>query len=475
MNKTISAGDAKSWQLCHRRVWFDHNPPAGLSGEEDAFDLLVQQAGDQHEQRIKAQLAERGTVVEAESVAHTQALMAAATPVIYQPCAQDESLRVVGKPDFLLLTESGAYQVADAKLALSMKGRNDLQIQLGLYRRLFASRLPAMVYLGNGDVAEVDESSDAKVDLFLASMQHLLAQDEPPSAHFGYSKCGACPYREICVPGFEAEGDLPLLYGLDPRAVPGLQQQGIYRVSDLAQADPSALLDAPYFKGAAKKQRLVKQARCYLSGEFEIIAPFELPQGTWIHFDVEANPLPVTGNEVYLWGLLEPPYGDDSFQYTWSDGDRAGDYRAWCEFLDKVAAYRERYPDLILAHFANYEVTQIKTYADRYDMQDDVRVQWLLGEDSPLFDMRDVLTRSFVLPLKSYGLKAVCKAKNLVDFQWELSESGSQWSVVRYVDYLNGSALEERELIKREILTYNRDDVKATRALELWLRRLSDR
>ena len=119
-------------------------------------------------------------------------------------------------------------------------------------------------------------------------------------------------------------------------------------------------------------------------------------------------------------------------------------------------------------------VTQIKTYAKRYDMQDDARVLWLLGEDSPLFDMRDVLTQSLVLPLKSYGLKPVCKAKELVNFQWELSESGSQWSVVRYVDYLKCQNEGERAAIQQEILSYNRDDVKATRALELWLRTLDD-
>lgn len=45
--------------------------------------------------------------------------------------------------------------------------------------------------------------------------------------------------------------------------------------------------------------------------------------------------------------------------------------------------------------------------------------------------------------------------------------------MVRYVDYLNSGDCVEREAIKQEILTYNRDDVKASRALELWLRSLA--
>jgi len=472
MKKLISAGDAKAWKHCRRRVWFDHKRPPEAAGEADAFELLIQQAGDVHELQVKALLAQQGAVVEAHSAQHTRELMAQQVQVIFQPVAIDDINGVVGKPDFLILTATGEYQIADAKLALSMKGRADLEIQLALYRKLFASGLPALVYLGSGEIDEVGEKSDIKADAFLADMHSLLAQTSPPSAHYGYSKCGACPYHDNCVPDFEAQGDLPLLYGLDPRAVPGLEKQGINTIEALALVDALQLSDAPYFKGTAKKQRLIQQAQAYLSGELQITSPIEMPEGTWIHFDVEANPLPVTGNEVYLWGLLEPPYTTENFTYTWSDGDKAGDYAAWCEFLDKVENYRQSYPRLVLAHFANYEVTQIKTYAKRYNMQDDARVQWLLGDDSPLFDMRDVLTQSLVLPLKSYGLKAVCKAKDLVNFQWELSESGSQWSVVRYVDYLNCEHSAEREMIKQEILTYNRDDVKATRALELWLRAL---
>jgi len=474
MKKYISASDAKSWKHCRRRVWFDHNPPAGIAAEDDAFELLIQQAGEEHEAQVKALLELRGNTIEANSAQHTKLLMAQKVAVIYQPVIVDEENAVIGKPDFLILTDSGKYQIADAKLAQTMKGKSELEIQLGLYRKLFASELPALVYLGGGDVVEVgaedDRKLDAKVDAFLHDMQVLLAQSSPPLVHYGYSKCQVCPYHKHCVPEFEIAGDLPLLYGLDPRAVAGLQQQGIETIEALAEADALQLGDAPYFKGRAKKQRLIQQAQSYLSGEFQLIAPIKFPEGTWIHFDVEANPLPVTGNEVYLWGLLEPPYGNAAFQSIWSAGDENGDYAAWCAFLDKVEGYRQRYARLVLAHFANYEVTQIKSYAERYGMQDDARVQWLLGDDSPLFDMRDVLTKSLVLPLKSYGLKPVCKAETLVNFQWELSESGSQWSVVRYVDYLNSQDEAERIAIEQEILIYNRDDVKATRALELWLR-----
>ena len=103
-------------------------------------------------------------------------------------------------------------------------------------------------------------------------------------------------------------------------------------------------------------------------------------------------------------------------------------------------------------------------------MQDNPTVSWLLSDDSPLMDLLEVVKQSLVLPVYGYGLKTICKNSELVNFHWDLKESGSQWSVVRYLDYLQASSVEEKEKIKQEIVSYNRDDVRATRALEVWLR-----
>ncbi len=47
----------------------------------------------------------------------------------------------------------------------------------------------------------------------------------------------------------------------------------------------------PHLKGADKKRRAVLQARSQLTGEVFILEPPQLPTGTWVHFDVETNPL----------------------------------------------------------------------------------------------------------------------------------------------------------------------------------------
>ena len=115
----------------------------------------------------------------------------------------------------------------------------------------------------------------------------------------------------------------------------------------------------------------------------------------------------------------------------------------------------------------------IKKYAERYSMANNNTVSWLLGEESPLFDLQKPILNSLILPLQRYGLKDICKHPGLVNFQWENDESGSQWSVVQFKRFQSEERLAVKNSIKETILNYNRDDVIATRRLELWLRELS--
>jgi uncharacterized protein len=84
--------------------------------------------------------------------------------------------------------------------------------------------------------------------------------------------------------------------------------------------------------------------------------------------------------------------------------------------------------------------------------------------------MQKPVLDNLVLPLQGYGLKDICKHKDLVNFQWQDKDSGSQWSVVQFNRFLAESSPQTKEKLKTDILGYNRDDVIATRRLEEWLR-----
>ncbi|WP_373090532.1 TM0106 family RecB-like putative nuclease [Zhongshania sp.] len=465
----IKPSDASSWALCARRVWLDNIGELEVEEAEDAFEALIIELGLAHEQAVLTQIMREKSVHTATSAEDTQRLMAEGVDVIYQAQLLDKENHLVGYPDFLIRHASGEYQPADAKLSLS-EDKKEIQVQLGFYRRMLNANLPAIVFLGDGDTAEIGDETNPLTNQFVTEMRELLASDTEPMVRYSHSKCRACPYYTHCKPAFEAKEEISLLYGVQGRAADGLEKHGINTISELAASSPESLPDVPYLKGYEKKQRAILQAQSYFSGEVHQIAPVSLPDGHWVHFDIEDNPLTGNGEKhVYLWGFLVPDFGHADFEHVWTDTAEQ-DRQGWIEFLAKIEEYRERYADLVLAHYSQHERTTIRSYAKRYDMESNETVLYLLGDESPLFDMQKPVLDSLVLPLQGYGLKDICKHKDLVNFQWEDDSSGSQWSVVQFNRFLAENNPEMKAQLKAEILGYNRDDVIATRRLEEWLR-----
>lgn len=477
MNRThnrffIKASDATSWVTCVRRAWFDkHHPATDLVS--DAFMQFLFEAGLAHEASVLKQISQRYTVIRASSHEHTIALMQQGTQVIYQGRLVDEDVSLIGYPDFLIRNDSGQYQAADAKLSLS-ENKKTTQIQLGIYRSLLKNDLPAIVYLGDGRIAQLTgEDVDAFVDQFIASMQKLIADVEPPAVRYSYSRCETCAYIHRCLPEFVRKQETSLLYGVDGNMAEQLAQIDISTISQLANSDADSIPDLPHLRSERKKTRAVLQAQSYLTNKIFQLGPIDLPQGVWIHFDIEDDPMTDSRiRHVYLWGFLVPPYTKTAFEYVWSD-DESSDYHGWISFLQKIEEYRNHYASLVIAHYSNHEKATIKKYAQRYGMENDKTVTWLLSNESPLFDLQKPILNSLVLPLQRYGLKDICKHPDLVNFQWENDESGSQWSVVQFKRFQSEANVTIKNVIKESILNYNRDDVTATRKLEMWLRGLS--
>ncbi len=84
-----------------------------------------------------------------------------------------------------------------------------------------------------------------------------------------------------------------------------------------------------------------------------------------------------------------------------------------------------------------------------------------------LVDLLTVVKASVVLPLPSYGLKVV---EQLVGFERRLTEYQGNLAMARYIEACETSDPATREEIMSEILTYNEEDLDATRAVMEWLR-----
>ncbi|MGR8948970.1 MAG: TM0106 family RecB-like putative nuclease [Gammaproteobacteria bacterium] len=477
-SRPIYASDAVAWDKCRRLAWFAFYPPGDERPQPDHFQDLIRERGIEHENEI---LMSFQNAVQAQSVQHTRELMATRTPVIYQPQFRNDSINLVGTPDFLLLS-GNSYQVGDAKLVSSVDKNRAIKIQLGVYQLLLrnvedlagADELAPVVFLGDGEAREVEHDVVNLAKEFIDDVTLLADAPDMPSTHFAYSKCSSCVFYDYCHAEFESRDDVTLSPAIDARTAKQLSLQNLTTLTGLANADPDEIQDAPYLRNADKRLRLIQQAKSLKTGEVIVRDEPSWPQGTMVHFDVESDPLGADGgSEVYLWGLLKPPYGSGDFDGVWRETD---DFATWRSFLELIEDYRIRCPDLILVHYSAYEKTQIQQYAERYAGFQEPVVQWLLDSEGPLWDLQSFVKRNFVLPVESYGLKNICRDTRLVDFQWRLEGSGSQWSVVRYYDYISALAagdVTEANEIKQEVLIYNEDDVRATAAMVDWLQSIA--
>ncbi len=462
----INASDSTSWSLCLRRAYYDYHLPKGFAPEVDRFEELVKEMGLEHEREV---LAGKGQYEVAQSAEHTEALMAGKSPVIYQGTLVDQNLGVVCMPDFLTL-EDGQYRAEDAKLAGTMKGKKAQIAQIGAYDIVLGSDRRGRALMPDAETYDMTDKDLNTAATFLSEMRTVANADERPAANYTATKCEACPYRAICVPEFKNAENLGLDYFVDNRALPKLKELGITTLSGLAAASSGAISEVPYLKKAEKRQLAILQAQSLIEKRIIRLAPTPSAGGTPIHLDVETWPFGGDGaGTVYLWGILPKPYRAEDYEYVWADEADGGDRKGWMAFLDKVEDLRDKYTGATLVHYTNFELVQIKRYAERFAMQENPTVKWLLDDDSSCFDIKGAVSESLILPVTGYGLKNICKHKDLFNFQWDIEDSGSQWSVVRYHDYLTTTRMEDKAVIRDELLSYNMDDVRATRELEAWL------
>ncbi len=278
---------------------------------------------------------------------------------------------------------------------------------------------------------------------------------------------------------------------------------------------------------------LRRSAEAFLSGEPVVVAAPDLPDADdCVMLDLEGLPPYLDELEkIYLWGVKDYRGSSPRFLPALAgfgpDGDRAG----WDQFLAICAALLAERPNLRFVHWGNYEQTRIRDYMERYGEKssaspiaghpegshleashseashseepgdeesrtrsapigDPAPDLWLPLAEKParsfaakdlvaapsgtadrvlerLVDLLPVVKASVVLPLPSYGLKVVEK---FVGFERRLTEYQGNLAMARYIEACETSDPGTREEIMKEILTYNEEDLDATRAVMEWLR-----
>ena len=83
-------------------------------------------------------------------------------------------------------------------------------------------------------------------------------------------------------------------------------------------------------------------------------------------------------------------------------------------------------------------------------------------------DLLKITRDALVLPEYSYSLKVVEKRAG---FKRTMTDFGGDWSIVQYIRAIETNDMNLRNETMSQILKYNEEDLKATWAVLLWLRR----
>ncbi len=477
----ISASDFHTYYQpheCRRRVWLEAKCPE-LRAELTEFERILLEKGRAHEQEHLATL---GAYVSPEypsgdlqaGMQATSALVATGAPVIYQGVLISADGGISGKPDFLI-REANAYVIRDAKLALSMDRHAEIAAQISLYAYLAEavgmSVARGEVVLGDGSLHTVQLVDPEELVNEIAAMK---APGAEPDEAVGWSKCDTCGFFGHCWKQAVDAHDPAVVPDISQSMRNVLRDMGIARYDDLPAMMPVAGLAEVKVPWGGKERRIgdktaekvIRQVHVLMSAELEVVTPPEAPPpGPVAYFDVESNPWDV-GMEtmVYLWGLLLDR-GDDSEPEYWggiAESGPDGDRDAWFAFLGKSRDLIAELGDLSFVHYSHYEQTQMKAYIQRWGDPNGVAGQ-VLGL---LWDMqKKAVSGRLCLPVHSYGLKQVEKCAG---FPRSQAEYGSLWSVGRYNAWLLASDPAERDGIRDELLSYNREDCLAMRHVLAW-------
>lgn len=283
------------------------------------------------------------------------------------------------------------------------------------------------------------------------------------------SLCKNSPWFAECVAEAEAARDIALVYRVDSRSLENLRELGIRTIDDVAAMDVDALPKIPY-AGVDALRKAKVQAQSLLDKDVKWLAKPSIPDAALkLYFDIEGDPL--LGME-YLFGFWV--VGDTERKYATVGNVRedaeTGEYflyflaeqyedegAMWRQFL----AWTELLPhgEYVTYHYADYERSHTNILVERYGGSDS-----FTQFSKSYVDLLKTVMVSVVLPLYFYSIKDIAKSK-FVNFKWRHAKAGGAQSIFWYEDWLEKG---DRSILN-DIVDYNEDDVRATKALHEWL------
>ena len=485
----FSATDLVNFLGCRHATFLDRqnvdNPEP--AGEDDAYLVLLQEKGIEHEQRYLSSLRLEGRqVVEIsgdgaleDRVAKTRQAMAAGAEVIYQGVLL--SGRWHGYADFLVRVPVASrlgpfsYEPVDTKLARSAKPKHVLQ--LCVYALLLAAEqgvVPSRIHIALGDrttVALPLSDFHYYFDVARQRFEDFVAHLPAASAGRPCNHCSLCRWRDRCEVEWESADHLSLVANIARGQMAKLEAAGVRTMAALAELLPGARiagLQSETLSRIRGQARLQVAKRTDGANRYELLdavsgrgfARLPRPSAGDLFFDMEGDPL-FEGGLEYLFGFVneEAATGQPQFTAFWGH-DRAGEKQAFEQAVDFITARLSAAPDAHVYHYARYEESALKRLAMLHGTREN-EIDNLLRQGK-LIDLYRVVREAVRVSEPSYSIK------NLEAFYMPRREDEIKTAGASVVVYEQWRRLGEDRLLQ-DIADYNEVDCRSTLLLRDWL------
>ncbi len=497
----FSATDIANFLACQHLTTLDRAEEAGEIARPvlaDPNTELLAKLGLEHEQAYLHHLREDQHAEIAdipadaawpEAVAGTLDALRRGVGAVHQASLQEGQWG--GRADFLIRVEkpsalgSWSYEVIEAKLARSTKAR--ALIQLCFYSDLL-SRIQGMV----PEWMHVVLGGGAKAERF--AVRHYIAYFRKVSREFEEAwkstsntypeptdHCDVCSWLPICDARRRSDDHLYLVAGITRNQRRSLVERDVNTLERLGRL---SLPVRPKIEriGEAVLSRIRDQARLQLEGReqgklvYELLEPVEAERGLAslpspspgdTFLDFEGDPFAFERGLEYLIGTVMMPQKTDTsppYEALWSF-ERAGEKKAFENFIATVMERWRRYPEMHIYHYAPYEPSAIKRLAGRHGVCVD-EVDQLLRAGA-FVDLYRVVRQGLRASTESYSIKNL---EPFYDFARAvpLREANLAQQAFEAVLAL-GKGREDIGKLLSTIEGYNRDDCLSAFQLRQWL------
>jgi len=170
-----------------------------------------------------------------------------------------------------------------------------------------------------------------------------------------------------------------------------------------------------------------------------------------LYFDIESDPL---RDFDYLFGVLKvTSEGEEYIPFFAQTPEHEA--QMWTEFVSFI----ERHIDAPIYHYGWFEEEVVHRFAAKYGIGEIARE----ALERNMVDLLNVLRPAIIFPLSFYSLKDIGK---YIGFSWRSDDASGANSVLWFEEWLK----KKTPKLQQKILEYNEDDVRATYALQRWLR-----